>query len=303
MDPKTSGILVVDKPAGLSSASVVGRVKRLLQVSKIGHAGTLDPFATGVLVCCLNKATRLAGFLISGNKTYEAILHLGEETDTQDATGRVTKKEEREILFSKQEITTAFDRFTGHINQLPPVYSALKHKGVPLYKLARAGNPVQKPARPVEIMHMNIVEIHMPFIRFDVTCSSGTYIRALCSDIGHELGCGGHLKALRRTECGGFSLDRAVTLEELDTLAAKDQWMDALTPMKDSLKDLPVCLADRELTEKIKNGRVLSRNDLYPEKVRDQKGLIGLVDENNSLIALLTHEENSTTYPYYCVLI
>jgi tRNA pseudouridine55 synthase len=303
MDQKTSGILVVDKPAGLSSASVVGRIKRSLRISKIGHAGTLDPFATGVLVCCLNKATRLVAFLISGNKTYEALLHLGVKTDTQDVTGKVTKKEENDLFFSKEDIMETFDRFKGPITQQPPIYSALKHKGIPLYKLARAGTPVQKPARAIEIMSMNITDVQMPFIQFEVTCSAGTYIRTLCEDIGDVLGCGGHLSALRRTQCAGFSIDRAITLEELESLVNADLWQNQLTNMKEALKDVPTCFADRELINKIKNGRILSPKDIYPEEVHETKGLIAVVDESNTLIALLNHEENSTSYPYYCVLI
>jgi tRNA pseudouridine55 synthase len=275
----------------------------LLRAGKIGHAGTLDPFATGVLVCCLNKATRLAGFLITGNKTYEALLHLGVETDTQDATGRVIREEEKEIVFSKEEITAAFDRFKGCIAQQPPIYSALKHKGVPLYKLARAGAPVQKPARPVEIMSMNITDVQMPLVRFEVTCSSGTYIRTLCADIGEALGCGGHLKALRRTACSGFALHQAITLEDLEASAATGLWRNGLVRMKDALKNVPVCFANGKLAEKIKKGIVLSGHDIDPEEVRRKNGLIAVVDETDTLIALLNHEENSTTYPYYCVLI
>jgi tRNA pseudouridine55 synthase len=303
MDHTTSGILIVDKPEGLSSASVVGRIKRSLRINKIGHAGTLDPFATGVLVCCLNKATRLASFLISGNKTYDALLHLGVETDTQDATGRVTRKEDKEVIVSKEDLRMVFDRFKGCISQQPPIYSALKHQGVPLYKLARAGKPVQKPSRPIEIMQMNITSVHLPYIRFEVTCSTGTYVRTLCADIGKALGCGGYLKALKRTECSGFSIDQAITLEALNQRAAEGQWLDALQSMNNALKDVPSCFASGELTEKIKNGRILSLKDIYPEEVREAKGLIAVMDEGNSLIALLNHEEHSTTYSYYCVLI
>ncbi len=198
-----NGVLVVDKPAGISSAKAVAIVKRLLGVRKAGHAGTLDPLATGILVCCLNRATRLAYFLLKGAKTYKAVLHLGVETDTQDATGNIITQH-RNIIANEAEIRAVIKRFEGKIKQLPPVYSALKHDGVPLYKLARRGKPVQKPAREVFIKKIRIHAIDLPYIRFTVSCSTGVYIRALCADIGTTLGCGGHLKELRRVASSGL---------------------------------------------------------------------------------------------------
>ena len=149
---KVSGILVVDKPAGLTSAKVVARVKKLLGARKVGHTGTLDPFATGVLICCINKATKLSRFFLKGWKKYTAVLHLGIETDTQDSTGSVISVVNA-VALDERFIRTVFQQFEGTIEQVPPVYSALKHKGVPLYKLARNGKPVQKPARQVTIAY------------------------------------------------------------------------------------------------------------------------------------------------------
>ncbi len=199
------GIFVIDKPENISSAAVVARLKKILGVRKAGHAGTLDPFATGVLVCCVNQATKLARFFLHSNKKYTAVLKLGVETDTQDLTGTVISRCE-DINFDEKKIKSVFEKFKGAIEQVPPVYSALKHEGVPLYKLARQGKPVQKPPRPVFISCLNIIEINLPEISFEVSCSGGTYIRTLCADIGAELGCGGHLKELRRTESSGFPL-------------------------------------------------------------------------------------------------
>ena len=165
-----NGVIVIDKPPGITSANVVARVKKLLKAKKAGHTGTLDPFATGVLVCCINRATKLSRFFLHGKKRYEAILQLGVETDTQDLTGNVINVCHN-LEFSEKAIQSAFKRFEGKIEQLPPVYSALKHKGVPLYKLARSKKPVQKPARQVSIITLKILKIKLPFIRFEVLCS------------------------------------------------------------------------------------------------------------------------------------
>jgi tRNA pseudouridine55 synthase len=216
-------VLIIDKPAGLSSAQVVGRVKKLLHVKKVGHAGTLDPFATGVLVCLVNQATRLAQFFLSSEKQYEAELRLGIDTDTQDRTGQVIRR--RPIPEGVEAaLQRVCDRFVGDIAQIPPAFSALKHQGVALYKLARSGKPVRKPARNIRIEQLQIRSISLPTVRFSVTCSAGTYIRTLCADIGEMLGCGGHLSELRRTVSSGFNIDEAISLEALShCVAAKTQ--------------------------------------------------------------------------------
>ena len=158
---RTNGIIIIDKPTGMSSARVVAKVKGLLQTRKVGHTGTLDPFASGVLVCCLNQATKLARFLLQGTKSYEAVLKLGASTDTQDVTGKIIGQP-ASVEISEQQLLSAFERFKGAIDQHPPVYSALKHKGTPLYKLARSGRPVQKPPRRVHIYALDIGSIQLP---------------------------------------------------------------------------------------------------------------------------------------------
>ena len=203
MKIESSGMLIIDKPAGITSAKVVALLKRNAGLRKVGHTGTLDPFATGVLICCVNQATRLARFFLHGSKKYQGTLVLGTETDTLDGTGNVTATCEH-TDFSVDRIESAFRRFVGAIDQVPPVYSALKHHGVPLYKLARKGTPVQKPARQVTISSLDILNIDLPKIDFQVACSAGTYIRTLCADIGTELGCGGHLQRLTDRELRVF---------------------------------------------------------------------------------------------------
>jgi tRNA pseudouridine55 synthase len=295
-----NGVIIVDKPAGISSAKVVARVKKLLKARKAGHTGTLDPFATGVLVCCINRATKLSSFFLHGEKKYEAILRLGIETDTQDLTGKVTRNC-KNIAFSEKTIKSVFKRFEGTITQLPPVYSALKHKGIPLYKLARNNKPVQKPARRVSIISLEILEINLPIIRFEVSCSAGTYIRSLCADIGASLGCGGHLKELRRIESSGFTIAEAVTLEELEKLALTQDVSGRMIRMSNALKDMPEHVADKILAKKIMHGNIMTKNDFLPEKGGFEESFIKIVDADNNLLAILKYTNDNNKYEYFCV--
>lgn len=295
-----SGVIVVDKPPGITSAKVVARVKKLLKARKAGHTGTLDPFATGVLVCCINRATKLSRFFLHGKKKYEAILHLGIETDTQDSTGTVTDTC-KTVEFSKETIQSAFSRFEGTIKQLPPVYSALKHKGIPLYKLARSKKPVQKPARPVSIITLKILEIHLPTIRFEVFCSAGTYIRTLCADIGASLGCGGHLKELRRIESSGFTIADAVTLEELEDLTLSKKSSDRIISMSNALNGIPEHIADKVLVKKIMHGHIITKNDIMFETINAFEGFIKIVDTDKKLVAVLQYTKDKNRYDYCCV--
>ncbi len=232
----------------------------LFGAKKVGHTGTLDPFATGVLICCINRATRLSQFFLKGDKTYEAVLRLGIATDTQDATGTVTARHPVARVTEAVVLQTAV-RFVGSISQVPPIYSALKHQGTPLYKLARRGKAVEKPARQVRIHRLDILDVNLPEVRFLVSCSSGTYIRTLCADMGQALGCGGHLKILRRTASCGFSIGSAISLDDLDNLNAQGRLDDAVIAMNDALHFMPELIADDILTRKMRNGMKLSEAD------------------------------------------
>jgi len=295
-----SGILIVDKPAGISSAKVVACVKELFKAKKAGHTGTLDPFATGVLVCCINRATKLAGFFLHGNKKYEAVLHLGIETDTQDSTGNVTRICNPD-KFSEETIKSVFKRYEGTLTQVPPIYSALKYKGIPLYKLARSDKPVQKPARKISIIDLNIQDIQLPTICFEVFCSSGTYIRTLCADIGASLGCGGHLKELRRIESSGFTIKEAITLEELKDLTSANKSSGRIISMSSALKDFPEHTADKILANKIKYGQILTKNDIVIETANPSEGFMKILDAEEQLIAVLRYNGNRNQYDYRCV--
>jgi tRNA pseudouridine55 synthase len=281
-----NGIIVVDKPANISSARVVAIIKKLLGARKVGHTGTLDPFATGVLICCINKATKLARFFLKGWKKYTAVLHLGIETDTQDSTGSIISTSDR-IDCSEKEIQSVIQQFEGTKEQFPPLYSALKHKGVALYKLARSGKAVQKPARRVFIAYIKILEIRLPFVRFETFCSAGTYIRTLCADIGKSLGCGGHLKELRRTASSGFTLKEAVTLSELEKLSSTGSVTDRLISMTNALPEMPEYLADQALAEKIKKGNTIIKNDILSRQTASAERYVKIVDKNRNLLAVI----------------
>ena len=300
MGEARSGVLVVDKPGGVSSAGAVAEVKRCLRARKTGHAGTLDPMATGVLVCLVGRATRLAGFLLKGDKGYEAVLRLGEATDTQDSTGAVVASGDVGDL-DEARIRGVFGRYTGTLRQRPPAYSALKHRGVPLYKLARQGRPVQKPARKITIFALDILDVDLPRVRFQVSCSGGTYIRTLCTDIGAALGCGGHLEALRRTESSGFDLDRAVTLAQLEAHKQTETLGQVMISMAESIPEMPVFHADSALAQKIAVGRPLNRQEMGPvDGAAEAATFARVIDDSGALLAVL-ETGDGTQFRYCCV--
>ncbi len=235
----TAGVFPVDKPAGMSSFAVVKKVRWLLGIKKVGHAGTLDPFATGLLVICAGRpATRHIESFMQGRKTYRAVLRLGVVTETQDPEGAVVRTSPVPAL-ADAEIETVLREFTGPQMQAPPPYSAAKHKGKPLYHYARQGIRIEKEARPIEIYSL-AAEGYDPAteqLTITVTCSRGTYIRVLADDIGRRLGCGAHLVQLRRTASGGFSVDRAIDGQALfDRENALDLLLDKMIPVEQALE-------------------------------------------------------------------
>ena len=210
------GFVVIDKPAGITSHDVVSRVRRILGTRKVGHTGTLDPFATGVLPVAVNDGTKAIPFLDEGVKCYEALMQLGVATDTLDMTGKVLRESKFDSV-TQQQLLGVFERFTGPILQIPPMYSAIKQGGQPLYKLARMGQEVERAARPVDIHSIELLSFTLPFVSIRVTCSRGTYVRTLADDIGAMIGCGAALKELRRTASGPFLISAAHTLESLQS--------------------------------------------------------------------------------------
>jgi tRNA pseudouridine55 synthase len=213
-DPLPSGVLVIDKPAGWTSHDVVAKLRGLTRIRQIGHSGTLDPMATGVLVLCLGKATRLLEYLTGQPKTYLAGITLGAATDTYDATGMVTTQHLIPEI-TPEDLENALDSFRGDIMQTPPAYSAIKRDGIPQYQRARRGEAVELAPRPVTIHELTVVSFDGAVIEARIGCSSGTYVRSIAHDLGQALGCGAHLSSLRRLAVGTFGIDQAVTLEQL----------------------------------------------------------------------------------------
>jgi tRNA pseudouridine55 synthase len=213
LDP--AGILVVDKPAGVTSHDVVDAVRRRFGWRKVGHAGTLDPLATGVLVLLVGAATREQERFLNDDKEYRGRMRLGVETDSHDADGAVTATHEGPIDASRARVEEAFSRFRGEIRQVPPMVSAVKHRGKPLYKYARKGQEVEREARPVTIRALEVLAVEGHEVDFSLRCSKGTYVRTLAHDVGRALGCGAHLRALRRTRSGPFRVEDAVALDAL----------------------------------------------------------------------------------------
>lgn len=209
-----NGLLFVDKPAGLTSHDVVSRIRRIYRMKKVGHAGTLDPMATGLLILLLGKATKASNFLMSQSKTYEGVFRLGAVTDSQDADGEII--EEKEVPeTSAEEMKNLFEGFLGDQYQTPPMFSAKKIKGVPLYKLARKGQEVEREPRFITIRKFELLGLDGPDVSFRIDVSKGTYVRTVAHDLGQKLGCGAYLTSLRRTAINDISIDRAVSLETL----------------------------------------------------------------------------------------
>ncbi len=291
MGLEQSGFMIIDKPAGVTSARVVAIVKRLLGARKVGHTGTLDPFATGVLICPVHQATKLARFFLHGNKIYDARLHLGVRTDTLDAEGEVTGRTPVPMI-PEETIRAVFQRFEGDIEQTPPAYSALKHKGRPLYEYARKGAPVRKPPRRVHVSSIRVREIDPPEIRFTVSCSGGVYIRSLAADVGDALGCGAHLKALRRIESGGFSIDEATPLDRLESLVEEGGARDRLVPMANALRGMPTRVVEEAMAEKIRCGRRLTTGEAPRASAEESAQRLGefikIITPANDLLAVAT---------------
>ena len=207
------GVLIIRKEKGYTSHDVVAKLRGILHMKKIGHTGTLDPDAEGVLPVVLGRATKLVDLLTEKRKTYEALLRLGIETDTQDMTGEILSK--KPVTVSEEEVTAAIRSFLGEQQQIPPMYSALKVNGKKLYELAREGKTVERKARPVCFYEIEILEMKLPLVRFSVTCSKGTYIRTLCHDIGQKLGCGACMEELTRTVSGEYRWEDSITLDQV----------------------------------------------------------------------------------------
>ncbi|MBW2182389.1 MAG: tRNA pseudouridine(55) synthase TruB [Deltaproteobacteria bacterium] len=282
------GILIVDKPGGITSYQVVAKVKKILKATKVGHGGTLDPLATGVLPIFLNRATKLVPFLMNGTKMYRATLRLGITTDTQDREGNIIA-ESSDIPADHQLIINTFNSFKGTIEQIPPMFSALKVHGTPLYKLARKGIVLTRKARTVTLHEIKVLDISLPHVTFEVWCSPGTYIRTLCADIGKKLECGAHLVELERLQNGSFRLSDSISLDQLNRFAEQNSIAEKLFSLSESFKALPSLRVENQITTILRKGGSLLASHLINTSLPSlEKGtLMKLTCQEDALIAIV----------------
>lgn len=272
------GIIILNKPVGISSHRCVGMVRKALNMKKVGHTGTLDPEASGVLPILAGPATRASDFLTMEDKRYRATILLGTKTDTLDMAGEVIEK--KPVNVTEEKIRTTIAEFVGNIQQVPPMYSAIQVNGQRLYNLARQGIEVERKARDITIFSIEIEKIELPYVKIAVHCSKGTYIRTLASDIGDKLGCGGCISELERTASGPFTLESAITPEELATLAENGEAEKALLPLDSFFKNYEAIYLDKKRADRVKNGVPI----YYKGKTQGE--MYRVYDENGSFIAL-----------------
>lgn len=284
----SEGVLNIDKPGGMTSHDVVNRIRRLSGIRRVGHAGTLDPLATGVLLVCIGRATRLVEYLVGQPKVYETTIRMGQSTNTYDADGEVLVERPLDDL-TPERLIENLAQFRGVIQQMPPMYSAIKKDGQPLYKLARKGIEVERAAREVTIYELELLAYALPDVRLRVTCSSGTYIRALAHDLGESLGCGGHILTLRRTAVGDYSVREAAPLQELDPalLAASLQPSDSAVAQ---MTRLDLSEAD---TQSVLLGQRVARLEEAP-----RAALVRAYDPAGRFIGILAEAEDQSWQPH-----
>jgi tRNA pseudouridine55 synthase len=268
---EANGIISVIKPLQWTSMEVVRRIKRLTQQKKVGHAGTLDPQATGVLPICLGQATRVMEYLVDSPKTYTALVHLGVSTDSYDAQGQVTATRDASYV-TEQDVNTELEKYRGVFHQVPPMYSALKRDGERLYDLARAGKEVTRPPREVETYRLEITQWTPPDVRLQVECGRGMYVRSLAHDLGTDLGCGAHLKELSRLHTGPFDISTATTMDQVEEACQDGSWRSLLFPVDFPLLNFKAAIVQRDKEDAIRRGQGIylglpprsgSTNDLY----------------------------------------
>jgi len=288
--PRDNGFLNINKPLHLTSHDVVARVRRILRrdtnSKKVGHAGTLDPLASGVLVICLNQATRLSDYVMHTTKTYRAHITFGQTTATYDAEGDITSQADSSHITVK-DIENVLPDFIGDIQQIPPMYSAIKQRGKKLYELARAGEVVERPPRAVTIHNIIVQEWQSPILVCDVTCSSGTYIRSLAHDIGQKLEVGAYLSGLIRLQSGDFKIENAVDLGEL---LEDSEWYRHIIKPVNVLSHIPSLILTDDEWESIKQGRSIAVNSLHPTVDVDEK--IMAYSTQNELRAILVKRKS-----------
>ena len=289
-----NGIIVIDKEAGYTSHDVVARLRGICGQKKIGHTGTLDPGATGVLPVCLGSATKLCGMLTDKDKEYAAEFLLGVETDTQDLTGTVTA--ERPAEASGEEVRRVCESFIGEYDQIPPMYSALKVNGKRLYELARRGEEVERKARTVTIRELEITECRLPVVTVRVVCSKGTYIRTLCADIGEKLGCGAAMKSLRRTRVGEFRLEEAIGLPTLQQMKDAGRLMEAVIPVDSVFQGCPALHIGKGAEALLENGNAIAPEQTAERECHAPGKWVRFYRQDGSFAAIYAYDRDRKRY-------
>jgi len=282
------GIINVYKEQGYTSHDVVAKLRGILKQKKIGHTGTLDPDAAGVLPVCLGKGTKLCDMLTDRDKTYRAVMLLGTVTDTQDTSGAVLS--ERKVTSTEQEVLEAIQSFRGDYEQIPPMYSALKVDGKKLYELAREGKVIERKARLVHIHEIKVEETALPRVTMTVSCSKGTYIRTLCHDIGEKLGCGGCMESLIRTKAGTFAIADSFTLGQIEELRDKGSLMDHITPIDEMFMEYPRVDVREEFHKLLYNGNMFYEKHMAVQ-VPLQDGPVRVYDAGGQFFAIYGYEK------------
>lgn len=289
------GVLNVYKEKGFTSHDVVAKLRGIAGQRKIGHTGTLDPDAVGVLPVCLGRATKLCDLLTDKDKTYEAVLLLGQETDTQDISGEVLRTGDTSAL-TEESVREVIESFVGEYEQIPPMYSALKVNGKKLYELAREGKVVERKARPVQILSIEILEMDLPRVRFVVECSKGTYIRTLCNDIGEKLGCFGCMEELIRSRVSQFELKDSHTLAELQKMRDEGRLTDVVIPIDAMFSDYSKVTVKKKWEDLAYNGNIFPEKGAVTDEKQEDGANVRVYDEEGHFIALYRYLERKKEY-------
>jgi tRNA pseudouridine55 synthase len=290
-----SGIILIDKPEGPSSSQVVQKVKRVIGAKKVGHLGTLDPFASGLLLLGVNEGTKVADIFLAAPKTYCGLMVLGVTTDSQDRTGQVL--ETRPVgEVTDADLLRLEKKFTGDLQQVPPMFSALKRNGVRLYQLAREGKEIERESRSIRVETLHLSKASETEIRFEVSCSRGTYVRTLAADMGAELGCGAHLKELRRMACGDLTISDALSIDTLEMLYARKK--DFMLSLNRALSHVPAVRWPNSWVSRLRLGQQQVLAQLGMPSSGDK--LLRIEDGRGELVALLKPDESTTSRPW-CV--
>jgi len=289
------GCLLLDKPAGLTSFETIEKLRKIVGVKKVGHVGTLDPLATGLLLACLGKATKLAQFLLGWDKEYEAQIKLGATTDTWDRDGNLLENVDVSAL-SLSQISQAVAELTGEVALLAPEYSALKYQGKKLYEYARAGQKVPRPTKRVKIYSAEILKFYPPFLTMKINCSKGTYIRSFAFELGQKLGCGAAVWELRRTKLGPYSLEKALTLDKINELIKTQQLESYLISLPDAVGHLPRVILAPESYQKVKHGLAFKPLDVLEFDSFQKDRWVRILDPEKQLLAVGRSLSDSTCF-------